>query len=410
MPRRRTLAVAVCLPLLSATQVARADDLPAVTPPAPLLRESPADLPVPLPPPAGAEKALPAERLAPPAPDGAPGDVAPSAGVAPDVAPDIPLGVPPDIPPAEESLLALAQREVAALGPLSIGTPDAGLLVNPRPMPEGPLWTIRNPSESYGTAETLDFIAAAVHAVESRYPGSPRVVIGDISNPKGGRLNRHRSHQAGRDVDIGFYYERGEVDDFRIVRKRDLDLPRTWTLVRSFVTETDVDRVFVDRSIIRLLYAYAAEAGEDRGWLADLFGRAGSKGLIQHERGHKNHLHVRFFNALAQERGRVVYPVLVETGAAPPPRVKHRVRRGETIGQLAARYGTSVSAIRAANGLRSTRLRAGRAYQIPIRKVPVDAGPIVVPARHLPPPAAMQASVGAAAGSDPGAAEADERR
>ena len=393
MPRRRTLVVAACLPLLLSTRAARADDLPAVAPPAPLLRESPADLPVPAPPPV----------VAPP--DVGPADVGPAAEAAPEAAP----AVAPDIPPDEESLVALAQREVPALGPLSIGTPDAGLLVNPRPMPEGSLWTIRNPSESYGTAETLDFIAAAVHAVESRYPGSPRVVIGDISNPSGGRLNRHRSHQAGRDVDIGFYYERGEVDDFRTVRKRDLDLPRTWTLVRSFVTETDVDRVFVDRSIIRLLYAHALEAGEDRGWLADLFGRDGGKGLIQHERGHKNHLHVRFFNPVAQERGRVVYPVLVETGAAPPPRVKHRVRRGETIGQLAARYGTSVSAIRAANGLRSTRLRAGRAYQIPIRRVPVDAGPIVIPARHLPPPPAMQASAGVA-GSDHGAAEADERR
>jgi murein endopeptidase len=330
----------------------------------------------------------------------------------PEVPPALqPDAVPVPAPSEAESLVAVAQRDVEALGPLSIGTPDAGLLVNPLPLPEGALWTIRNPSESYGTGETLDFIIGAIRSVESRYPGSPRVVIGDISNPSGGRLNRHRSHQAGRDADIGFYYARGEVRDFALARKRDLDLPRTWALVRSFVTETDVDRIFVDRSIIRLLYAYAVEAGEDRSWLAEVFGRAATKGLIQHERGHKNHLHVRFYNAVAQERARVTYPVLVETGAAPPPRVKHRARRGETIAQLAARYGSSVSAIRAANGLRTSRLRAGRAYLIPIRRVPADAGPVVIPPRRLPPPAATQSAATAPASEpDAGAAAGTERR
>jgi len=157
-------------------------------------------------------------------------------------------------------------------------------------------------------------------------------VIGDVSNPKGGRLNRHRSHQTGRDADLGFYYRRGEVDTFLTARKKDLDLPRTWALVRALVTETDVDRIFVDRSLIAVLYAHAVAEGEDRDWLNDVFGRSGGKGIVQHERRHKDHLHIRFYNPRAQEHGRIVYPVLVEMGAAPPPMVKHRVRRGETLG------------------------------------------------------------------------------
>ncbi len=252
-----------------------------------------------------------------------------------------------------ESLLTLARHDLEALGPLSLGSPDAGLLVNPIAMPEGALWTIRDASESYGTIETIEFIATAIAAVEARYPGSPRLVIGDISRPDGGRLNRHRSHQAGRDVDLGFYYLRGECGEFKVARKGDLDLPRTWALVRALVTETDVERIFLDRGLQRLLYAHALEEGEDRDWLDDVFGRFGDeqrKGVIQHERKHKNHLHVRFFNRVAQERARIVYATLVETGSVPPPMVKHRVRRGETLGHLAARYGTSASAIRAANG------------------------------------------------------------
>jgi murein endopeptidase len=300
-----------------------------------------------------------------------------------------------------EALLLAAQSDPEALGPLSIGTPDAGLLVNPMPFPGGPFWTVRDPGESWGTDETIDFIVTAIEAVEARYPGSPRLVVGDLSRPDGGRLNRHRSHQAGRDADIGFYYRRGEVDTFLAARKKDLDLPRTWALVRALVTETDVERVFVDRSLISILWAHAVEEGENREWLNDIFGRTSEKGIIQHERRHKDHMHVRFFNPRAQERGRIVYPVLVETGVAPPPMVKHRVRRGETLGSLAGRYGTSVSAIKAANGLRSTRLRAGWSYTIPIRRMPPDGGQIVVPPRRLPPD--LMARVAAPAPPPPGA-------
>jgi penicillin-insensitive murein endopeptidase len=323
------------------------------------------------------------------------------------------LATPPDAmaspsrPASAEELLASVQNRVSELGPLSIGTPDAGLLVNPVPMPEGPLWTIRNPVEAYGTAETIAFLRVAIETVEARHPGSPRVAIGDISRQDGGRLNRHRSHQVGRDADIGFYYLTGEQSDFRSAKGRDLDLPRTWELIRALLTETDVERVFIDRSLLRLLYAHALAAGEDRDWLDDVFGRKGEgrKGILQHERRHKDHLHVRFYNREAQERGRIVYAALVARGELPPPVIKHRVRRGETLGHLARRYGTSVMAIRRANGLRGSRLRAGRGYLIPIRRVP-DLGAILVPERRLPPSraASSRPTETGSAGVEPGSA------
>jgi murein endopeptidase len=284
-----------------------------------------------------------------------------------------------------EALRVTAARDSRALGPLSIGTPDAGLLLNPVPFPEGAFWKLREPRESWATHETIDFVVTAIEAVEARFPGSPRLVIGDLSNPEGGRIDRHRSHQAGRDADIGLYYRSGEVQDFRTAHPKELDATRTWALVRALVTDTDIERIFIDRSLMRVLYDEAVSEGEDVAWLADIFGRTSDKGIIQHERRHKDHLHARFYNRRAQEAGRLVYPTLVETGVAPPPFVKHRVRGGETLGSLARRYGTSVRAIRAANGLSSSRLRAGRSYTIPIRKAPVDSGPVIVPARRLPP-------------------------
>jgi penicillin-insensitive murein endopeptidase len=228
-------------------------------------------------------------------------------------------------------------------------------------------------------------------------------VIGDISRPDGGRLNRHRSHQAGRDADIGFYFRTGEAGDFRRPGRQDLDVARTWTFVRALVTDTDVDRIFIDRALQRVLYAHALAAGEDADWLDDIFGRrtAGKNATIQHERRHQDHMHVRFFNPMAQERGRLAYPLLVEARLVPGPTVTHRVRSGETLSHLARRYGASVSAIRTANGLRGSFLRAGRSYTIPVRKAPVVSDPVVVPPRRLPP--ARPASEGefAAAGGGP---------
>ena len=282
-------------------------------------------------------------------------------------------------------LRLIAERDPRLLGPLSIGTPDSGLLLNPVPFPEGSFWKLREPEDSWATDETIGFVVTAIEAVEARFPGSPRLVIGDISHHRGGRLDKHRSHQTGRDADIGFYYRAGEAETFQTARMKDLDAARTWTLVRALVTETDVERIFIDRSLMRVLYDQALAEGDDPLWLADIFGRTTEKGIIQHEKRHKDHLHVRFYNPRAQEHGRITYPVLVEAGVAPPPNVRHRCRSGETLGSIARRYGTSVKAIQSANGLRGTRLRAGRSYTIPIRRAPVDSGPVVIPPRRLPP-------------------------
>jgi membrane-bound lytic murein transglycosylase D len=65
--------------------------------------------------------------------------------------------------------------------------------------------------------------------------------------------------------------------------------------------------------------------------------------------------------------------LLAQIGSVPewtPPVPKyatHRVRRGETLSQIAGRYGTSVSALMRANGLRSAnRLRVGQRLRVPL--------------------------------------------
>jgi membrane-bound lytic murein transglycosylase D len=50
-----------------------------------------------------------------------------------------------------------------------------------------------------------------------------------------------------------------------------------------------------------------------------------------------------------------------------PDYVTHRVRSGDTLGSIARRYGSSVAAIRSANGMRGNALRIGQRLRVPVR-------------------------------------------
>ena len=292
------------------------------------------------------------------------------------------------VPPDPETLRHLVATDPHALSSLSIGRPDAGTLVNGVPIPANPLWHVLEPRRAWASEETVAFLAAAVAKVAERFPGTPPLAIGDVSWEHGGPLGRHRSHESGRDADIGWYFLDGAATDLRKGDQKQLDLARSWALVRAFITETDIEHIFMDRKLQTLLFHYAAANGEDQQWLLGLFGSIGGRSgsIIEHVRGHKTHMHVRFYNRHAQEWGRVAYPLLVDAGLAPPPVVMHKARSGETLAAVARRYHVSVAAIRAANGLRSSAIRAGRRYRIPVCHATLpDSAPLVVPARRLPP-------------------------
>ena len=80
---------------------------------------------------------------------------------------------------------------------------------------------------------------------------------------------------------------------------------------------------------------------------------AGCRRSIRHAKGHATHLHLRFYNPIAQETGRRLYDVLVRRQLiAPASRfVHHKVKEGETLGHLAKKYGVSPKAIQEANGM-----------------------------------------------------------
>jgi len=147
-----------------------------------------------------------------------------------------------------------------------------------------------------------------------------------------------------------------------------------------------VEFILVDRRVQKVLYEYALRAGEDKAWLDSLF-RAGSSALLQHVRGHRDHFHVRFFSARAQELGWRVAPFLAQR--PDQNRLMYRVRGGDTLSGLAHRYGSSVAAIQKVNHLTGTLLHLSQVLQIPLRgpctQCPVPA-PVVVPPRRVPSP------------------------
>lgn len=317
---------------------------------------------------------------------------------------------PPPIPPQQAAVLAphplegLGDSELearllndpTALGPASLGRPGSGALFNGKQMPTGTQWKLVSPNQTWGTDETIAALSRCIDRVNQQVPDTPPVHIGDISTRRGGHHAPHTSHQSGRDVDVGYYYYTKKAWYTRATASN-LDVLRTWIFIRAVITETDVQAIFMDRAVQKLLRAHAESIGEDATWLDDIFGGPSSRRrpLITHEPGHRTHVHVRFYNPVAQETGRRIYPLLLKHKLISPPTyyVKYKARRGDSLSRIARRYKTTVKALKRANRLRSSRIYRGRTYKIPRRGgVSSTTAPLVIPARRLPPPPAAPGS------------------
>lgn len=305
----------------------------------------------------------------------------------------------PDAGTATSALAAMSDAEIeekvlkdpAALGSMSLGSTNAGALINGVQMPEGELWTLVDPAHAWGTRETVDSLARAIGEVHRHFPDSPKLYIGHISARGGGHLSPHKSHQAGRDVDISYFLD-ARHRWYQRATAANLDRERTWAFVRALITETDVELILIDSGVQRLLKEQALKGGEDKDWLDDVFqvGSRRPRPLIRHARGHANHLHIRFYNPIAQDLATRAYPLLVKQGTLKPAvaYVRHVARKGQTLGSLARQYGTTVEAIQRANGMRSTLIQARQIYNIPrAGNAPAPPPPrhVAVPPRRLPP-------------------------
>jgi LysM repeat protein len=301
---------------------------------------------------------------------------------------------------SDDELTRRWKDDPASLGSVSVGFVHAGRMVNAVRFPDGSDWTVVQPEKAWTTEETVHYLTQVIRELRGRYPDAPLLRVNQISARDGGYIRPHKSHQNGRDVDLGFFYPGGNVVRAR-EREKYIDPVMNWALIRALVTHADVQVILVDRRVQKVLYDHAVKIGEDKAWLDSLF-HAGERSILKHARGHRDHFHVRFFNPRAQELGRRIAPLL----ALQPEHniAMHRVRSGDTLGAIAIRYNSTVNAIRNTNRVRGALLRIGQVLSVPLRgpctRCPIPP-PVVVPPRRLPVDAMIQAKAETTPKSEP---------
>jgi LysM repeat protein len=205
----------------------------------------------------------------------------------------------------------LAVGEGAPVVPLrlvagqSVGRPQRGKLVKGALLPADSAYYRRHPDRVWGAQHVIDHVRRVVASVRRQYPGVHRLAIGDISAQRGGFISGHRSHQSGRDVDLGLYFERvpsGYPSEFVRAEKGRVHLAATWALLSALWSAAREPggpaRVFLDYGVQGELYEFARSHGVSKRELREIFqypnGRNARNRFVSHEPKHDDHLHVRF--------------------------------------------------------------------------------------------------------------------
>jgi penicillin-insensitive murein endopeptidase len=188
---------------------------------------------------------------------------------------------------------------------LSVGSPTNGRLEGGIELVGREGLRLKRPSARWGLPQLVSLLERGARRVRVRHPGSV-LLIGDLSRRGGGDIAAHRSHESGRDADVGFYFvdSRGtpvEVTRFRAVdsygraegeRRLTFDLARNWTLIQAWLTDPQVrvQHIFVAAPIRQRLLRYARERGVSVALLhrAALALKQPRDGLL-----HDDHYHVR---------------------------------------------------------------------------------------------------------------------
>lgn len=294
---------------------------------------------------------------------------------------------------------------------LSIGEPYRGRLVNGVPFPtDMGGYTVRDPDLAYATPELVGSLLDAIDTVREKYPNTVDLFIGDFSAPGGGRLKGHKSHQNGRDVDLGMYALGNQpLDRFSPMHAGNLDVPKTWCLIESLIRTGRVQYLFVDRKIQRMLFEYALSRGFDEDLLNRLFNDVGpgsSEAAIRHEPLHDDHIHVRFYapwSTLAAQMDSLDpdKKALIELAQAGflPKKVLYYVDKRQTdIAALAQSFGVRVEDLVRWNHLRPNMpLTPGTPlvyYRRAFEVEPVHLAESLRPRTIIPPEPLQVASVG----------------
>jgi len=191
----------------------------------------------------------------------------------------------------------------------SIGSPTEGRLVGGMHLETGPHLRVVPSYESgdvrWGLEPLVAMIDRAARAVRRRFPDAI-VSVGHLSRAGGGDIDRHRSHESGRDADVSFFVRGASgkqlLPSHFVAFRGDgaavgwpgayFDDAKNWALVAAMVSdpEAHVTHLFVATPLRARLLAYAERAEVPAAV------RVRAAEAMQQPRGalpHDDHFHVR---------------------------------------------------------------------------------------------------------------------
>lgn len=214
---------------------------------------------------------------------------------------DIQTGVIP-----AESVLNILTQESGRYGNQAMCSASTGFLAHGRPLvpTKANRIELRAPERcaNFGTDALVGVMEYLGNEVSKEFSEpefeKSRIVVGDLSAPKGGclagRFNRraHKSHTNGLDIDIAFFNPRaGHPPEERFTNT--FYVSSNWWLLKKMVNNpfACVKNIFLDRKLIRQLECYA---NKDPDWKK-------IRSKLQHVRGHRNHFHIRVGSGPGEE-------------------------------------------------------------------------------------------------------------
>lgn len=184
----------------------------------------------------------------------------------------------------------------------SIGYPSDGSLAGAIPMVEGPGRRILAIGwKTWGKDTSIAMLDRVLDRWAERGSNVQPILVGNIANRTGGRLEPHSTHQSGRDVDLGYPQKLapGAELNWQEMTAANLDAAETWELLFLLGDTGAVEEIYIDREIQKLLHDHAVRQellskSALTKWM-EYPRPTGTPGtLITHVAGHTDHMHVRW--------------------------------------------------------------------------------------------------------------------
>ncbi len=195
----------------------------------------------------------------------------------------------------------------------SVGSPNNGRIESGVRLPDDPNYTKVSGFE-WGSAYTIQKLRQALATFRRDVDYEGLIIVSDLSKQGGGAFGEHKSHQAGRDVDIWLPSVRGAYrpNENAAGRKKwrrpvgkEVDFYATFGLVRALIQTGAVKYIFLDWDRQKYVYEAARQMGATAEqldeWLQYPRSRSSPKGIFRHSEAHFSHIHVRFYCAEWEE-------------------------------------------------------------------------------------------------------------